>query len=81
MDAIGELLTSMAELLARVEQPLDTSALTEDLAERRRAEQGRTVATVRDALARIRGDAPAWQIPAELEATNPAVKAMSRSVR
>ena len=76
MDAIGELLSLLAELLARVESPLDTSALTVELAERRRAEHGRTVATVRDTLARTLAGAQTWQIPAELDATNPADEAM-----
>ncbi|WP_430334808.1 hypothetical protein [Rhodococcus sp. ACT016] len=76
MDAVGELLTSLAALLTRADQPLDTSALTEELAERRRTERGHTVATVRDTLARTLAGAPAGQIPAELEATNPAAEAM-----
>ncbi|MFD1812479.1 hypothetical protein [Rhodococcus gannanensis] len=76
MDAIGELLPTLAASLARIERPLDTTDLTEDLAERRRAEHGRTVATVRDTLARTLAGAPTSQIPADLEAVNPADEAL-----
>ncbi|EME15402.1 hypothetical protein [Rhodococcus triatomae] len=76
MDAIGDVLSSLAELLAKVEQPLDTSDLADDLAQRRRAEHARTAATVRDTLARTLAGAQAWQIPAELGAVNPADEAV-----
>lgn len=76
MDEVRELLSSLVELLARVEQPLDTSALTEDLAERRLTKQGCVIAMTRDTLARTLAGAPDGQIPAGLEGTNPAAEAM-----
>ncbi|MBN9612752.1 MAG: hypothetical protein J0H64_04730, partial [Actinobacteria bacterium] len=75
MSETDQILGALSALLARLEIPVETDELSEDLAERRRTEHTRMLADVRDTLARCLASTPASRLPAELDGSSAAAEA------